>query len=206
MRRALKHWLNLPTAKRAAHRLCNPPKIRHNRRRLVLAVVLPQRHKVVGLQVHQRADIFGGAGEGVVGRGGKHHWAGVADMRLHCHGDGGLCSQQTEYTKETITIPTIPNNEFTNLIGRTSYPIIGCKNVADSLLINVKLRYEDFNTLALHEKIKVSRIKAGVTSCEMARLIGINQSTYSRYEAGDFCGERVGLEVLEKMEEIWGRA
>lgn len=110
----------------------------------------------------------------------------------HCYGGSG--SQQTEYIDKAC------EERFTNLgIGRTSYRIIPCKNVADSILINVKALHDDFNDLPLDEKIKTARILAGLTAAEIAERAGINVSTYSNYETGNFNIEMVDVSVIKRI-------
>jgi transcriptional regulator with XRE-family HTH domain len=92
----------------------------------------------------------------------------------------------------------IDENKFT-IIGRTSYAIIKCKNVEDSVLINVKARNVPFTELLTHEKLKVARAASGLTSAELVQKADIELSTYSRYENGDFCENTVDLEVFKRL-------
>jgi transcriptional regulator with XRE-family HTH domain len=89
-------------------------------------------------------------------------------------------------------------NKFT-IIGRTSYPIVKCKNVENSVLINVKARNVPFTELPTHEKLKVARAASGLTSAGLVQKADIELSTYSRFENGDFCGDTVDLEVFKRL-------
>jgi transcriptional regulator with XRE-family HTH domain len=92
----------------------------------------------------------------------------------------------------------IDENKFT-IIGRTSYPIVKCKNVEDSVLINVKARYIPFSELLVHEKLKVARAASGLTSVALVQKAEVDLSTYSRYENGDFCEDTVNLEIFKRL-------
>jgi transcriptional regulator with XRE-family HTH domain len=125
-------------------------------------------------------------------------------VRLDRHCDGGGGSQQTElavikaHEYSVYKAGEIDENKFTE-IGRTSYPIVKCKNVEDSVLINVKARSILFSELLVHEKLKVARAASGLTSAGLVQKADIELSTYSRYENGDFCEDTVDSEVFKRL-------
>jgi transcriptional regulator with XRE-family HTH domain len=130
-------------------------------------------------------------------------------MGFDRHSDGGGGSSVTEsepakaHEHSVCEAGGFDENKFT-IIGRTSYPIVKCKNVEDSILINVKARYISFSELPVHEKLKVARAVSGLTSAGLVQKAEVDLSTYSRYENGDFCVDTVDLEVFKRLAIIFG--
>lgn len=59
---------------------------------------------------------------------------------------------------------------------------------------------EPFDVKLVGKRIREARIAAGMSMKELAQRIGVNQSSITRYEKGEF--NRVGMDVILKIGEV----